>query len=258
MKILLTLAAAGLTLGVGNALAQDDEPELELASKIIPVEAFLCNYRDGKGPSDLGAVADDWNDFMDENDVDTYAAWTLTKSYYGPDQEFDFIWLGAWADGNAMGTGQDMMNSTGAKYLERFGKVADCGSHINAASINYKLPAGGTPGTSVMTFSNCTVNDGQSYGAVANATSEWANVLTESGSSAALYHWFPIFGGGGSDSPDFTVVTAHANYTEFGADYERRTNGELFRQANALYADLVDCDVARVYDAQVRRAATLR
>ena len=37
--------------------------------------------------------------------VDDYAAWTLTKSYYGPEQEFDVIWLGAWTDGNAMGMG---------------------------------------------------------------------------------------------------------------------------------------------------------
>lgn len=257
MKVLVTLALASLVFGAGIVVAQDEEPEFALASKIIPVEAFLCNYNDGQGPADLTDAVDGWNAYMDKNDVDTYAAWTLTKNYTGPDQEFDFIWLGAWADGNAMGVGDDMMRESGGEYIADFFKVANCGVHINSASINYKLPEGGTPGNGVLTFSNCTVNDGKSYAAIAEATHAWADVLTEAGSKAALYHWFPIFGGGG-DSPDFTVVTAYANYSDLGADYERRTNGELFRQANALYGDLMDCDVARVYDTQSRRNAQLR
>ena len=50
MKLLVSLAATGLVMGAGIAVAQDEEPELELASKIIPVEAFLCNYNPGNQP----------------------------------------------------------------------------------------------------------------------------------------------------------------------------------------------------------------
>jgi hypothetical protein len=89
------LAFAGsLALGMGGAFAQDEE-EFQLASKIVPVEIFVCNYNDGQGPADLDKAASGWTAYMDQNNIDNYAAWTLTKYYNGPDQEFDFIWLGA-------------------------------------------------------------------------------------------------------------------------------------------------------------------
>ncbi len=258
MRRILTLAvASSLTLSLVSAFAQEDEGEFVLASKIVPVEIYVCRYNDGQGPSDLDAAIDSWTAYVDDNEVDTYAAWTLSKVYSGPDQDFDFIWLGAWTDGNAMGAGSDMLYTTGGKIMENFGRVADCYAHANSASINYKLPEGGTPANSVLTFSNCTINDGKSYTAVSEATRAWADVLTEAGSQAAIYHWFPVYGGGG-DSPDFTAVTAYANHTELGADYERITNGQLFRKSNALFSDLMDCDVDRAYNATQRRAAKLR
>jgi hypothetical protein len=166
--------------------------------------------------------------------------------------------MGAWTDGNAMGSGMDMLYSTGVEYLENFGRVATCNAHINSGSINYKLPDGGGQGPSVLTFSNCEIMEGRTYSEVVDATKAWADVLTDAGSQAAIYHWFPIYGGGGDDAPDFTILTAYPNHTELGADYERMTNGELFRQSNALFGGLTDCDVRRAYNAKNRRSAQLR
>lgn len=251
------LAFAGsLALGVGGVFAQDQE-EFQLPSKILPVDIFVCNYNDGQGPADLDKAAASWSTYMDQNNIDNYAAWTLTKYYNGPDQDFDFIWLGAWTDGNAMGSGTDMWLSTGSRHAANFAKVSDCAVHVNSASVNYKLPDGGTPENGVLTFSNCTINDDGNYPAISRATAEWVDILTDAGSQSAIYHWFPVFGGGG-ESPDFTVVTAYPNYTELGADWERRTNGELFRDSNRLFGELMDCDVPRAYNTQVRRAAQLR
>lgn len=256
-KLVTLVCTGGLVSGIGSALAQDDEPALELASKIVPVEMYACNYNDGQGPDDLHEVINGWSGFMDEKGVDHYAAWTLDKFFTGPDQGFDFLWLGAWTDGNAMGGDLDMWLSTGGEHIANFARVADCGTHISAASINYKLPEGGTPGDGVLTFSNCTIKEGQSYAAVANATSAWVDVLTNSGSNSAVYHWFPVYGAS-PDASDYQLVTSYENYADLGADLERRTNGELFRQRNALLSDLVECDVARVYNATSRRAAQLR
>jgi hypothetical protein len=257
-KLITLVCAGGLTLGMGGAIAQDDEPQLELASKIVPVEIYACRYNDGQGPSDLDDAVDSWTAYMDENAVDSYAAWTLTKVYSGPDQDFDFLWLGAWTDGNAMGTGSDMLYSTGGEILENFGTVADCYVHANSASINYKLPDDGTVADGILVFSNCSIEDGARYSDIASATTEWASILTEAGSESAIYHWFPAFGGGGDDGPDYLSVRSYPNYAALGADYERQGNGGLFRTSGRLFGDIVDCDAPRVYDATSRRSAQLR
>lgn len=254
----LRLAAAATAMCLSVASYAQESDRLELVSKIVPAEIFICNYNDGQGPAELDAAVAAWNGYMDENGIDSYAAWTLTPYYFGADQDFDVIWLGAWTDGNAMGTGTDMWMSTGGKYMANFNKVVTCRSHLNSGSINYKLPEGGTPGNAVLSFSNCTIEDGRNYAEVVQATKQWASILTGAGSQAAIYHWFPIYGGGGDDAPDFVRLTGYPNYTEWGADYERITNGELFRQMNDLFGGLVDCDVARVYNAKSRRSAKLR
>ncbi len=261
MKRLLPVAGAAAFVffaGSGLSLAQDDEDQVELVSKIVPVDIYACSYNDGQGPADLDAAAEGWNAYLDGNGIDNYAAWTLTPFYMGPNQNFDFIWLGAWTGGNAMGTGTDMWLESGGEHLANFMRVATCGTHSNSASLNYKLPEGGNiPGDSVLTFSNCNIEDGANYTSVREATSAWADILAAAGSQAAIYHWFPIYGGGG-ERPDYITVTAYSNYTELGADYERITNGELFRQSNALFGGLTDCDVSRVYNAETRRSAQLR
>jgi hypothetical protein len=248
---------AGLALSL-TAWAQDNDRPVEIVSKIVPAEVWACSYNDGQGPEDLDAAAAAWGGWADENGVDNYAAWTLTPHYFGPNQGFDFLWLGAWSDGNAMGAGTDMLYGSGAGYLANFVRVATCNSHTNAGSINYKLPPDNTPTDSVIAFSNCSIEDDVSYQQIVEATKEWAAALTNAGSKAAIYHWFPIYGGGGDTTPDFIRLNVYPNHTELGADYERITNGEMFRQSNALFAGLVDCDVARVYNAESRRTARLR
>ena len=254
-SFLFALAATlALLVGSGSVLAQDSG----LVSKVVPVEIYTCSYNDGKGMADLDAVIDEFNAYMDDNDVDDYAAWTLTKSYYGPEQEFDVIWLGAWTDGNAMGASRDLFRATGGEVAGRFNETIDCGVHVGLSSINYKLPDDGTVTDGILLFSNCSIEEGARYSDIAAATTEWANILTDSGSESALYHWFPAFGGGGDEGPDFLSVTTYTDYAALGADYERRGNGGMFRTSGRLFDDLMDCDVARVYDAQNRRAAQIR
>ncbi len=206
----------------------------------------------------LDAAVDGMNAYMDDNDVDDYAAWTLTKSYYGAEQEFDVIWLGAWTDGNAMGAGMDRLRGTGGEMLGPFVEAMDCGVHVGLSSINYKLPDDGTVADGILAFSNCSIEDGARYSDIASATSEWASILTEAGSESAIYHWFPAFGGGGDDGPDYLSVRSYSSYAALGADYERQGNGGMFRTSGRLFGDLVDCDVPRVYDAKSRRSAQLR
>ena len=97
-----TLPAAATLLASQVAVAQVTEDGM---GKIVPVELFVCSFVEGKGPEDLNAVVAQWNEFMDDRKVNDYAAWLLTPYYYGTDQDFDVIWMGASKDGNAMGNG---------------------------------------------------------------------------------------------------------------------------------------------------------
>ena len=235
-------------------MAQNDGP------LVIPVDIFACTYNDGEGPADLDKAIAAWTKYVDESDnPDDYAAWTLTKHYAGDEQDFDFLWLGAWKSGNAMGAGWDAYMQDGAKIQAGFDKVADCGAAGNFASINHRqTPNNNTPSDGVLVFSDCTRNDGVSNANVAEAMRTWSAVLDENGIEMGIFHWFPIFGGGGEQTFDFKEIAAFENHAALGAFYEKMGNGRLFVRNEEIFAPIMSCDIARVYNANNRRATQLR
>ena len=252
-KKLMVMVTAVLvaTLGTVNATAQD-------GVTFVPVDIFGCTYNEGKGPADLDAAAATWTKYMDDNDTDTYAAWTMTKHYAGPDQNFDVAWLGAHKNGTTMGEGADDWQANGGETAAAFGEVVTCDMTGNYASRMYKAPPDGNiPGDGVLIFSNCSLEDGARYADVITATNTWVNILAEAGSPAATYHWFPVFGTG-EDDIGWKLVTAYPNYTELGKNYDRMGNGGLYLKEQELFGELVDCDVPRVYDVKNRRSAKIR
>jgi len=253
-KLLLTISTAGLLMiiGMGSSVAQDD------GMVVIPVELFACSYNDRKDSDDLDDVIDKWNAHMDKNGTDSYAAWTLTPDYYGPDQEFDVIWMGAAKNAIAMGEGHDAWLADNDGIADEFAEVLTCNSHSNFASINHKaLPDGSTPGSSVLTFSDCSYKEGATFAAVGAATAKWSEYLTDAGSTAGIFHWYPVYGGGGEEFT-FKWLEAFTNHAELGADYERYGNGRGFETRGNLLRHLLSCDSARVYNARNRRSAQLR
>jgi len=239
------------TLGTVNATAQD-------GVRFVPVDIFGCNYNEGKGPADLEAAIAIWTKYMDDNDADSYAAWTMTKHYASPDQSFDVAWLGAHKNGTTMGEGADSWLANGAEAGAALGEVLTCDMTGNYASRMFKAPPDGNiPGDGVLVFSNCSLEEGARYEDVVAATNTWVNILAEAGSPAATYHWYPVFGTG-EDDIGWKVVTAYPNHTELGKNYERMTNGGMYLKRRELLGDLVDCDIARVYNVKNRRAAAIR
>jgi hypothetical protein len=254
-KSLVSMVMAGLVfaIGSGTASAQDAPP------RIIPVDLFACTYNEGKGPADLDTAADAWNAYVDDSDQkDAYAAWTLTKHYAGEEQDFDVIWLGAWKDGNAMGAGWQNYLETGGDAAAGFASVMDCGAPNNFGSVRHRAPPGGTPGNGVMVFSDCTLADGVTSAMHAVNMKKWVAVLDEAEVESGIFHWYPIFGGGGDTGFDFKSISVFADHVAFGDMYQKMTNGGLYRKNRAIFRDSVSCDVARVYNAQNRRSAELR
>ncbi len=253
-KLLVSILTTSVfsVLGFSTAVAQDGAP------RVVPVEIWACNYRDGKGPADLEAPIAAWNTFMDDNDADDYAAWTMTKHYFGPDQDFDVAWLGAWSDGNAMGAGTDLFQNEGSEIGAEFAAVLDCNGHSNFASIRHRAPTGGTPSDSVILFWDCKLGDGVSNAMMGAKMKEWSAALDDAGMTQGMFHWFPVFGGGGDPEFDFKSIAVFENHTEFGRMYQAMTNGGLAATRDGIFGDMVDCDLGRAYDAKSRRAANIR
>ncbi len=257
-KLIITILSAGVvTLVSASCVNAQDEDRL---AKFLPAELFACEYREGKTSSDLDAVVDRWNAYMDGREADTYQAWTLTRQFFTPEQDFDVLWLGASKDGNAFGQGKDDYNATGSEIMAAFGSVVDCGAHVGFASRAFKLPSNydaGPPDTSVITFTDCTIKEGATYDTIAEGLLAWGQTLGDDGSDAAIYQWWPAYGGGDAEF-DFKLLSVYPNYASLGADFERITNGELWRKRMELLGEQIDCDESRVYDARLRRAAQIR
>jgi hypothetical protein len=260
-KIMISLrkvacATAVLALaGSGASLAQVSKDGM---GKVLPVELYTCSYLEGKGPSDLDKVIARWTRFADDSGLDNYAAWTLTPFHYGPDQDFDVIWMGAFTDGNAMGAGIDTYLTKGGDIRKAFSEVVDCDAHVLLASAMYKSRPSSEPLTSgVISMMDCKLNEGHRYSDIKNAELKWVEYLNGKGTKAGYFHWFPVYGGGDADY-DYKVVFSYADYKELGSAFELNANGGGREAGREIFDDIDDCDDARVYLGTMRRDAKLR
>lgn len=249
-KIMKTFGLSGVVvLAWGHAaLAQEQAP----APTFAPVEIYTCNYNEGKGPADLDRVIAGWNKWMDKNSKHPYTAWIMTPHYYGPGFNFDVAWLGAWPDGDTMGASMTRWLEDGGEQAAAFFDVMSCDTHANFASSNVKQPGPEFPGDGLAQFQDCTIAEGRRPEEVGAAYRAWGAYQAEQGSDAGMWLYWPAFAGGPIKF-DFKVVTGHSGFDSLGADYDRYGNGGGYRKAAELFAGLVECDSARVYDAKLVR-----
>ncbi len=136
--------------------------------------------------------------------------------------------------------------------------MVSCDAHVNYASLNFKAPPkNATPGDSVLTFSDCKYKEGATFEALSAAMAEWSKHLSDGGSTASIYHWYPVYGGGGEEL-HFKWLEGFENFAELGADFESLGNGGGYKVNGELFGDLLDCDSSRAYLAKNRRHAQLR
>jgi hypothetical protein len=251
MKRIIAASAASLViLGMVPAYADNHEQE---ARRFVPVETFTCNYRAGKGPADLDMVIENWNEWMDDNGGGNYFAMTLTPHYYG-ENTFDVAWLGSWPSGEAMGRGTDLWINKGSEIGRQFDQVLECDSHTNFATTEFKSPGDGpAPDTLVVAFSDCEgPEDPGKWPDLMAGVDAWAKYQTETGYHEGSWMMFPVYGGGDFDF-DFKMVAGWDNHTQNGQDYQRYSEQQDWNKHGELVGGLMECDVARLYDARVRR-----
>ena len=248
-RLLISLASGSFVLaaGLNNAIAQDGDDD----ASARPVELYICNYNEGMGPADLDSVSSKWNEWADGQELNDYSAWTLTKFYFGSEQDFDYIWLGVAADANSLGAGQDEWLVSGREVAAMFLRISSCDTHVLFASLEFKAPPEGDRPKVVASFSDCNIADGKNFSDdVAPAIAAWAKFRTEQGSNSGQYVYFPTYGGG-SEEFDFKWVSTYGSHAEQGTDWD---NWDADK-ARELFSGVIDCDSSRVYDATNRRRA---
>jgi hypothetical protein len=108
-----------------------------------------------------------------------------------------------------------------------------------------------------LTFSDCKYEKGASFAALSAAMGEWSQHLTDAGSTAGIWAWYPAYGGGGEEF-SFKWLQAHKNLADLGVDYESFGNGGGYVTHSRLFGHLINCDSTRAYVAQSRRFVQLR
>lgn len=244
------LLAAGIAC-IGTAAA--DNHESEASDMVIrPVAAAACNFNDGMGPDDLDDAVAEWNEWMDERGANGYFAMTVTPVYYGS-ETFDFGWLGSWMSGDDMGAGLDDWHQHGGEMAATFAAVATCSTNSNFATGQIKPMASEDDDDEfVISFSNCTIRDGVDFDGLVAGFKAVAAKEAEQGFVNGTWMMFPVFGGGDEDF-DFKLVDASPNFTQFGRIYEWYSNGGGWQYSMEHAGSVASCDVARLYNAKVRR-----
>ena len=247
--LLLALASTSFVI-VDSPLAFAQEEDK--AQEFPPLEAFTCNYNDGKGPADLDAAVDQWTAYMDESSADQYFAITVTPQMHGPDA-FDVGWLGVAPTGELMGQGRDAFRANGGESSAAFADAITCDSHSQFATMQVKEPpTRETPDSIVLSFSDCEVEDGREWDEVFAALDAWAAYQTENGYSSGTWVLFPAYGSGDEEF-DFKIVNSYDNHAGMGRDFDLYGTGGGYMKRGEIMGDMLDCDVSRVYDGTVRR-----
>lgn len=254
-KLLTLLVSSSLFFSVGVVIADEHEEAADSSDGAAPVEMFACSFNDGKGMADFDAAAAKWNAWADKQGIDDYSAWVLSPYYAGPEQEFDLLWLGASPSATALGRAQDIWLATGGKVQQAFDAASSCDAHLNFAVVQFKEPPEREdPSNIIISFSDCNLSDGTSYGDVVPALRDWADYRSGHGSTSGMWVFFPAYGGGGEEF-DFKFVAAWQNLEDQGADYDEYGKTG-YKKANELFAGKLNCDSSRVYVAKnVRMAA---
>jgi hypothetical protein len=239
---------AGAIAG-GGALAQDDP-------QFMSVEVFTCKYNDRQGPRNLDDVVGRWNRWMDTNGVDTYTAYTGMPHFYSSEQDFDFLWLGVSPFSEQSGAGTDKWLAEGGDVAAGFAAVATCDNHLNVASYMAKEPVNdGNPAqTPVISIANCKLGEGQRAEDIAAITTMEGQRRAEAGSKAGTWMWFPVHGGNAPDL-DYVLVNGWRNHAEREKDLADYFANQGWNNNRRLYSGKVSCDVSRVYNLTLRRAA---
>ena len=227
-------AACTLLMGISMSFAQDGPPSFR------PVEMWACSFNDGQDQGDMDKV---YADLVEDMGETAYAAFHLDP-YFRADQNFDFIYLGAWKDGSTMGSSLTEGDDTSDAWNE----AVTCPASFVFAStwLNQPQNAGGGTGEFIMTVSDCKTGHGISNSQAAGALRRYNEYEKANGLDVGTILWYPAFGHGGADF-DFKLVHVHTGAQSLGDSFQWYVDNQAYTVRGNLTDGIVECDEARVY-----------
>lgn len=249
---ILVTAAVTTLLGTSGSFSQDGPPTF------APFEIYGCTFNEDNDMDDLTPVIEDWNEWADEAGIDDYSAILSTPFFQNAQFPYDFLWMGIYADGTALGSVLHQWVNQSGDLPEQFGDVVDCPLHMGLAATSLKSGSGEGDGVEdggnfILEFSNCTVNDNRTRGEAAGAVREWIEYLTENGSDSSHSLLLPGPGEAGDADYSFKWLKVFSSYVSVGRDFEiGLNNGGVGRRAE-LFGRLMSCDSSRIYNASFVR-----
>lgn len=246
MRTIMTIAMV-LFLGMPSAFAQEG------GAAPAPVEAFYCNYQDGKDIEDLTKIAQRFSKWADESNSD-YSAWILTPQFGQFDDLPEVLWLGTNTSGDMMGKGLDAYVAEGVDIQKEFDKVVDCYAHALASSVEVAAPDG-PPQDGVVMFSQCAIAEGSDWSKAVAGHKAFAGEMRELGAKSANWLFFPMLGGSAEMVHDYWGVTTFGSWTEYFSAYELYVNGGGWQKQQEALEGLAGCMVgtATVWDVSLVR-----
>ena len=226
-----------------SVLADDHQPTF------IPVEGFGCNYAPGKDMNDLMRVVDEWNEYVDDSDVQ-YSAWIFSTYFYSEEETADFFWIGASPTWEELGKAQAlMMEPKGQRINSKFNSVTPCNDHTNwgyESVRDLKSEDGDNQGVSSIVW--CSLTEGTTYEQVLAADKKFNDYADSMNMKGGAGRWYPGSGIPSRFDADFLWSQDSDNHVEWGKAVDQAVNGGGNQMMQSIYGDLMTCNNRAVYN----------
>ncbi|MGI9203774.1 MAG: hypothetical protein ACR2Q3_07170 [Woeseiaceae bacterium] len=237
-KVLLaaTMAALIMVNGIPTANAQENRPG------VFPIEMWACSFLDRKDQDDMDSV---YEQISEDSDA-AYAAWQLNPYMVGNRAEqFDFLYVGAWQDGNVMGGDVESMFAGPYESTETWNETVDCSGFLYTG-INIQDAPPQEDGHYFVSISDCSADKGVNNGQAVNGIRRYNDYLVENGQTVRTDVWFPVHGNGDADF-DFKLIRVYGGPQAWGDLWQWRVNNMAVQQRRNYMQGVVSCDESRVY-----------
>ena len=229
---------------------------LAFAQSQSAMEAYLCTLNEGKSMEDVMSAVEDWNEWSDKRDIDTYTAWVLNPIYASnTDLNRQALWLGHAPSFSELSSVMGTWLSEGGDVLADFNDAWTCNTHMEMTAMMVRPPAGEPSGSPVASFYDCALNEGKGPEDLMAATGEWNAHLDKNGVNEAMVYHFPGHGHPQDASYDMKVSVWRSGLEAYGKSADHFVNGGGQQAVQATLNQAMTCDIPRMYQATLVRRA---
>lgn len=243
MKRLLMAALSAVLVfltGMSPTYAQDGVPQFR------PVELWACTFNDRKDQDDMDNV---YEMYMGDENETPYAAWQLNPWFVGNrNQQFDFIFLGAWANQTAMGADLAANFAGSGDVDAAWDETVTCGGLLFASLRIQAPPETGAGDNFILTVRDCKTNKGIGNGQAVRAINAYNDYRVANGLTVPTFVWFPAAGNGEADEAyDFKIASAYADAQAWGDAGQWFVDNQAYQVRSDISRGILSCDEPRVY-----------